>query len=99
MHEMRLAQTNTAIKKQRVVGTPRILGNLVSGGLGELIALSCDERLESEVRLQACTDDQAISTSRTRRWQRRSNRQAFRGLSPRADLNSHHRDIAAVLIT
>ena len=49
MHQVSLAQPDAAIDEQGVVRPARILGDLVSGGAGELVALALDEVREGEV--------------------------------------------------
>ena len=52
VHQVRLAETDTAVDEQRVVGAAGILRDLNRGGLGELVALAFDEAVEGEVRIQ-----------------------------------------------
>src|SRR5262249_17150252 len=57
VHQMRLAQTDTAVDEQRVVGSPRIRPDLNCRGSRELIALAFDERIEGEIGIQPASDD------------------------------------------
>src|SRR5450759_2740147 len=64
VHEMRLAQTHSAVQKQRVIGAPEVLRDLQRCSFCELVALALDEGAEAEVRIQARADDQAFGASR-----------------------------------
>src|SRR5437762_13340110 len=99
MHQMRLAETNTAVKKQRVVCTTRILSYLKCRSLRELVALAGNERLKCKVRLQAGADDQAVTAPWPGRRKRGSDRLTFRRGRTRTHLDCHDGDVAAVLIT
>ncbi len=48
-----LAEAHAAIDEERVVRR-RVLGNLQSGGAGQLVCLAGDERRERESRIEAC---------------------------------------------
>jgi hypothetical protein len=50
VEKMRLAETDTAVDEQRVVGSGRQLGNRVARGLGELVRIPDDERIERVAR-------------------------------------------------
>ena len=64
VHQVRLAETDAAVEKQRVVGVAGILRDLERGRLGELIALAFDEALEREIRIDARADHEPFSTPR-----------------------------------
>ncbi len=51
VHEVRLAETHSAVNEQRVVGSAGITGDLNRRRLGELIALSLDETVECKARI------------------------------------------------
>ena len=61
LHQMRLAEPDTAVDEQRVVGAARILGDLHGGGFRELVALAFDETVEREIRVQPDTYDDAFA--------------------------------------
>ncbi len=57
VHEMGLAQADAAVDEQRVVSLAGIAGHLDRGRLGELVALSLDEGIEGEIRVDAAAHD------------------------------------------
>src|SRR5436309_3249411 len=96
---MRLTKTNTAVKKQRVVCTTRILRHLKCCSFCELVALAGNERLKCKVRLKTRTDDEAVSAPRARWWLWQRRRRRPYSSRSRANLDRHDRDISPVLIT
>ena len=48
MHEVRLAQPDTAIDEQRVIGSSGVFPHLHGGSAGQLVGLSADKRCEGE---------------------------------------------------
>jgi len=52
LHEMGLAETDTAVNKQGVVGAAGVDTHLIGGGPSQLIALPLDEVLEREIRIE-----------------------------------------------
>jgi hypothetical protein len=64
---MRLAQADAAIDEQRVVSFAGMAGHLDCGGLGELIALSLDETIESEVLVDRASEDSGPAAPRPAR--------------------------------
>src|SRR5579872_3248574 len=52
LDEMRLAETYAAIDEKRVVGHPRMLGNLQGRGTCELVRLARHERVKSKGRIE-----------------------------------------------
>jgi len=52
VHEVRLAEADTAVDEEGVVGTRRGLGDGAAGGVGKLIGWPDDERLEEVARIQ-----------------------------------------------
>ena len=56
VHQMRLAQANTPVNKQRVIRFTRVFAHLGGRGLGELVALSLDKGVERERRIEPRLD-------------------------------------------
>jgi len=56
VHQVRLAEADTAVDEQRVVGPSRVRGDLHRCGAGELVALALDEIGEREICVQATAD-------------------------------------------
>jgi hypothetical protein len=52
MHQVRLAETHTAVQKQRVVGVTGVFGHLVGCGQGQLVGFALDEGAEGVARDQ-----------------------------------------------
>ena len=52
VEQMGLAQPDTAVKEQRVVGFPGSLGDRLGGGTGEIVVVADDERLERVLRVE-----------------------------------------------
>jgi len=52
VEQVRLAEADTAIDEQRVIGARRELRHRLTGGLGELVRGSDDERVERVARIQ-----------------------------------------------
>ena len=67
VHEMRLAESHAAVDEQRVVGPPRIAGDLQRRGPGQLIAFSFDEAREIEIRIDGTAEDRRHHAPRTHR--------------------------------
>ncbi len=66
VHQVGLAQTDAAVDEQRVVGAAGILGDLVRGRLGELVALALDEVREGEVGIEPRADHQPLGAAHVR---------------------------------
>jgi len=56
MHEVGLAEADTAVDEQGVVGAPGILSDLQRSGAAELIRFALDEGLEGEVAVEVVLD-------------------------------------------
>ena len=52
MKQMRLAQTDAAVKKKRIVRFARRFGHRLGGGEGEVVVRTNDEGLESVFRIE-----------------------------------------------
>ena len=52
VQQMRLAQTNPAMQEQRVVRFPRLLGDRQRGGMGKVVIVSDDKRVEIVLRTE-----------------------------------------------
>ena len=52
VHQMRLAQTDTAIEEQRIEGHRPALGNATGRGMGQFVRLADDKRVEGEPRIK-----------------------------------------------
>ncbi len=55
MHQVGLAQADTAIEEQRVEGDRAAFGNPARGGMGQLVGLADDEAVEGEARIERRT--------------------------------------------
>src|SRR5580693_1097676 len=98
VHEMRLTETDTAVKKQRVIGTARILGNLEGRGLSELVALAFDETREVRIRVQPCAYNEPFGSARAHGRGCGRNSASHRG-TPGSDLHRDDRHVTRALIT
>src|ERR1700733_306126 len=98
VHEMRLTETDTAIKKQRVIGTTGILGDLEGRGLRELIALTFDETREVRIGVQPCAHDEPFGSARAHGYGCGRNSASHRG-TPGSDLHRDDRHVTRALIT
>lgn len=59
MNQMAFSQTNTAVKKKRVVATARILSDLQSGGPCQLVGLAGYEGIEGPCGVESRIDNWA----------------------------------------
>jgi hypothetical protein len=94
LHEVSLAETDTAVDEQGVISPPRVFRDLDRGGLRELVALSFDEAIEGEVGVEANTDDDAFTALRPDRPVGRLRRDRLRFNQLRADLDRHDGRVA-----
>ena len=53
VHQVGLAEPDTAVDEQRVVGDPRVVADLDGGRPGDLVGLALDEGIEGKLRVQA----------------------------------------------
>ncbi len=67
VHQMRLAQADAAIEKQRVVGMAGVFRHLIGRRARELVALAFDETAEREIRIEAGANDDAFGARGLRR--------------------------------
>ena len=65
LHQVCLAEANSAVDEKRVVRAPWIFRHLLSSGLGELVALTLDEIRKCEIRVKAATDDNCVDPLRS----------------------------------
>src|SRR5688572_21006097 len=87
VHQVRLAETHTAVDEQRVVSTAGILRDLERRGARQLIALAFDKALERESLVEPPADCRARPYLGLGGRRRRSSLAAHRRTAPDLDLD------------
>ncbi len=66
MHEMRLAEADTAIEEERIEGDIGCFRHAARGGMRKLVRLADDESIEGEARIERRTDARILKALRHR---------------------------------